>query len=159
MKLHGNARTCPNSRRLLVDRASDQSWSVTAAAQAAVISERTAYRWLARWREHGAAGLTDRSSAPRRIPHRTPDDRVQAIAALRRLHMTAAEIAEVLAMALSTVSAVLKRIGHSQRSYGGVPHNRSPRSHHSWPSRGEEPSRRFAILIALGATAILPGAL
>jgi transposase InsO family protein len=116
MKLHGNARTCPNGRRLLVDRVSDQSWSVTAAAQAAGISERSAYRWLARWREQGTAGLTDRSSAPRRIPHRTPADRVQAITALRRLHMTAAEIAEVLSMALSTVSAVLKRIGLGKRS-------------------------------------------
>ncbi len=116
MKLHGNARTCPNSRRLLIDRVCDQSWSVTAAAEAAGISERTAYRWLARWREQGAEGLMDRSSAPRRIPHRTPADRVQAIRALRRLHMTAAEIAEVLAMALSTVSAVLKRIGLGKRS-------------------------------------------
>src|ERR1019366_6237135 len=116
MKLHGNARTCPNSRRLLVNRVNDQSWSVTAAAAAAGISERTAYRWLARWREEGIEGLRDRSSAPKRIPHRTPCDRVQAIAALRRLHMTAAEIAEVLAMALSTVSAVLKRIGLGKRS-------------------------------------------
>jgi len=116
MKLHGNARTCPNSRRLLVDRVSDQSWSVPAAAEAAGISQRTAYRWLKRWREEGAEGLSDRSSAPRCIPHRTPADRVQAIAALRRLHMTAAEIAEVLAMALSTVSAVLKRIGLGKRS-------------------------------------------
>lgn len=116
MKLHGNARTCPNSRRLLVDRVSDQFWSVASAAEAAGISERTAYRWLARWREQGADGLSDRSSAPRRIPHRTPADRVQAIEALRRLHMTAAEIAEVLSMALSTVSAVLKRIGLGKRS-------------------------------------------
>jgi transposase InsO family protein len=116
MKLHGNARTCPNSRRLLVNRVCDQSWSVTAAAQAAGISERTAYRWLRRWREEGAEGLSDRSSAPKRIPHRTPADRVQAIAALRRLHMTAAEIAEVLCMALSTVSAVLRRIGLGKRS-------------------------------------------
>ena len=35
---------------------------------------------------------------------------------LRRLRMTAAEIAEVLGMALSTVSAVLKRIGLGKRS-------------------------------------------
>src|SRR6204780_2984541 len=116
MKLHGNARTCPNSRRLLVDRVSCQSWSVAAAAEAAGVAERTAYRWLRRWREEGAEGLIDRSSAPRRIPHRTPSDRVQAIAALRRLHMTAAEIAEVLCMALSTVSAVLRRIGLGKRS-------------------------------------------
>jgi transposase InsO family protein len=116
MKLHGNARTCPNSRRLLVDRVCDRSWSVAAAAEAAGICERTAYRWLARWREQGVEGLSDRSSAPRRIPHRTAPDRVQAIAALRRLRMTAAEIAEVLGMALSTVSAVLKRIGLGKRS-------------------------------------------
>jgi transposase InsO family protein len=116
MKLHGNARTCPNSRRLLIARVSDQSWSVAAAAQAAGISERTAYRWLKRWREEGIEGLSDRSCAPRRIPHRTPPDRVQAIEALRRLRMTAAEIAEVLTMALSTVSAVLRRIGLGKRS-------------------------------------------
>ena len=116
MKLHGNARTCPNSRRLLVARVCEQSWSVAAAAEAAGVSERTVYRWLARWRQEGVEGLRDRSSAPRRIPHRTAPDRVQAIAALRRLRMTAAEIAEVLGMALSTVSAVLKRIGLGKRS-------------------------------------------
>jgi hypothetical protein len=41
MKLHGNARTCPNSRRLLVGRARKDDWSVTAAAQAAGVSHRT----------------------------------------------------------------------------------------------------------------------
>jgi transposase InsO family protein len=116
MKLHGNARTCPNSRRLLVHRVIDERWPVAVAAAAAGVSERTVYRWLARWRREGAQGLRDRSSAPRRIPHRTAPDREQAIAALRRLRMTAAEIAEVLEMALSTVSAVLKRIGLGKRS-------------------------------------------
>ena len=116
MKLHGNARTCPNSRRLLVERIESSSCSLREAADAAGISERTAYRWLKRWREEGLVGLIDRSSAPKQIPHRTAPDRVQAITALRRLHMTAAEIAEVLRMALSTVSAVLKRIGLGKRS-------------------------------------------
>jgi transposase InsO family protein len=116
MKLHGNARTCPNSRRLLVERIESSSCSVREAADAAGISERTAYRWLKRWREEGVTGLVDRSSAPKLVPHRTPSDRERAIAALRRLHMTAAEIAEVLRMALSTVSAVLKRIGLGKRS-------------------------------------------
>jgi transposase InsO family protein len=116
MKLHGNARTCPKSRRLLVERIESGCWSVTAAAEAAGVSERTAYRWLRRWREEGELGLLDRSSAPRSIPHRTAADRVEAIAALRRLFMTAAEIAELLGMALSTVSAVLRRIGLGKRS-------------------------------------------
>jgi len=116
MKLHANARSCPNSRRLLVDRIVVERWSVTAAAEAAGVSERTAFRWLARWRREGQVGLLDRPSTPKRIPHRTPPDRVRAIESLRRLRMTAAEIAEVLSMALSTVSAVLKRIGLGKRS-------------------------------------------
>jgi hypothetical protein len=74
---------------------------------------RTAYRWLARWREEGETGLLERSSAPGSIPHRTAPGRVEVIEQLRRLFMTAAEIAEVLGMALSTV---LKRIGLGKRS-------------------------------------------
>jgi transposase InsO family protein len=116
MKLHGNARSCPKSRKLLVERIETERWSLAAAAEAAGVSQRTAYRWLKRWREEGEPGLTDRSCAPHSIPHRTPAERVEAIEALRRLHMTAAEIAEVLRMALSTVSAVLKRIGLGKRS-------------------------------------------
>jgi transposase InsO family protein len=116
MKLHANARTCPKSRRLLVDRVLEQGWSVTEAAMAAGVSDRTVYRWLRRFREQGEAGLVDRCSAPRRIPHKTPAKRVEAIAALRRLRMTAAEIAELLSMPLSTVSAWLKRIGLGKRS-------------------------------------------
>jgi transposase InsO family protein len=53
----------------------------------------------------------DRSSAPLSIPHRTSEQRVAAIVALRRLRFTAAEIAETLEMALSTVSGVLTRVG------------------------------------------------
>ncbi len=75
------------------------------------ISERTVAKWVARYRAEGEAGLIDRSSAPRSVAHRTPEDRVQAIAALRRLRMTGAEIAICLGMPLSTVSAVLARIG------------------------------------------------
>jgi transposase InsO family protein len=58
MKLHANARTCPNSRRLLVGRIEEEGWSL----------------------------------------------------------MTAAEIAEALGLALSTVSAWLRRIGLGKRS-------------------------------------------
>jgi transposase InsO family protein len=115
MKLHANARTCPKSRRLLVDRL-EGGWSLRSAAEAAGVSERTAAKWLARWRDEGEAGLEDRSSAPRRVPSRLPADRLEAIEALRRLRMTAAEIAEVLGVALSTVSRWLRRIGLGRRS-------------------------------------------
>lgn len=116
MKLHGNARTCPKSRGLLVERVLEQGWSLTEAAAAAGVSERTARKWVARFKAEGEAGLLDRSSAPRRIPHRTPADRVESIEALRRLRLTAAEIAQALGMALSTVSLWLKRIGLGKRS-------------------------------------------
>jgi transposase InsO family protein len=88
---------------------------VIPAAEAAGISERSARKWLGRWRAEGPAGLEDRSSAPRRLPSRLPADRLEAVEALRRLRMTAAEIAEVLGMALSTVSRWLRRIGLGRR--------------------------------------------
>src|SRR3954465_1733972 len=115
MKLHGNARTCPKSRKLLVERIED-GWALMEAAAAAGISDRSARRWMKRWREEGEPGLLDRSSAPHRIPHKTPPERVREIVRLRRLRMTAAQIALALGMALSTVSAVLKRVGLGKRS-------------------------------------------
>jgi transposase InsO family protein len=111
MKLHANARTCPKSRRLIVRRIEDEGWSLAAAAEAAGVSERTARKWLSRFQAEGELGLLDRSSRPWRSPERIPDERVAAIEALRRLRRTAAEIAEYLQMALSTVSRWLRRIG------------------------------------------------
>jgi transposase InsO family protein len=71
-------------------------------------------RWWA-WAE-GAAGLSDCSSAPKRIPHKTSPELVQEIVRLRRLRITAAQIATASRMALSTISAVLKRVGLGRRS-------------------------------------------
>jgi transposase InsO family protein len=131
MKIHANARTCPNSRKLLVRRIEEENWSLIVAAEAAGISERSARKWLARWRAEGEAGLLDRSSAPKRVPSRLPADRLKAVEALRRLRMTAAEIAEVLGMALSTVSRWLHRIGLGKRSrlQPPEPPNRYERKH------------------------------
>ena len=75
MKLHGNARTCPHSRRLIAERVLRESWALEAAAAAAGVSERTAAKWVARYRAEGLPGLVDRSSRPRRMPRRTPRDR------------------------------------------------------------------------------------
>ena len=111
MKLHANAALSLNARRRMVCRVVEQGWSLTKAAEAAEVSERTCSKWVKRYCAEGEAGLLDRSSAPRSIPHRTPEERVELIATLRRLRMTGAEIAFCLGMALSTVSAVLLRIG------------------------------------------------
>jgi len=111
MKLHANARLSVKGRRLLVERVEVAGWSLSAAAEAAGISERTARKWLARYRAEGECGLSDRSSAPAVVANRTDERRVEAIAALRRLRLTGAEIADALGMALSTVSGILTAIG------------------------------------------------
>jgi transposase InsO family protein len=116
MKLHANARTCPNSRALIAERVLERGWSLAAAAEAAGVSERTARKWVGRFRSEGLAGLVDRPSAPHRRPRRTSPERIAAIEALRRLRLTAAEIAVELGMALATVSRWLKRIGLGKRS-------------------------------------------
>jgi transposase InsO family protein len=111
MKMHANARLSLKGRELLIDRVENVGWSLIAVAEAAGISERTARKWLARYRTEGPDGLLDRSSAPVVVANRTEDRRVEVIAALRRLRMTGAEIAEMLDMAVSTVSGILTRIG------------------------------------------------
>jgi transposase InsO family protein len=115
MKLHANHRTCPSSRRLICRRVLEEGWTLAQAAEAAGCSERTASKWLCRYRE-GDGELLDRSSRPRRSPTRLSPERVRVIEALRRLRMTAAEIAEILRLPLSTVSLWLKRIGLGKRS-------------------------------------------
>jgi transposase InsO family protein len=111
MKMHANARLSLKGRELLVERVETAGWSLSAAAEAAGISDRTARKWIARWRADGPVGLVDRSSAPVLVANRTEERRVEVIAALRRLRMTGAEIAEILGMPLSTVSGLLTRIG------------------------------------------------
>jgi transposase InsO family protein len=111
MQLHGNAALSLNRRRLLCRRVVDEGWSLTKAAEAAEVSDRTAGKWVARYRAEGELGLLDRSSAPRTVANRTPEDRVEAIAALRRLRFTGAQLAELFAMPETTVSGILTRIG------------------------------------------------
>ena len=115
MNLHANHRTCPSSRRLICRRVLEDGWTLQRAAEAAGCSLRTAAKWLARYRA-GDRDLLDRSSRPRCSPRRLPAERVQAIERLRRVRMTAAEIAELLELPLSTVSLWLKRLGLGKRS-------------------------------------------
>ena len=111
MKLHANARLSPIGRQLLVDRIERDGWTVQGAAESAGISERTARKWLARWRREGQVGLLDRSSAPRTVANKSDGSLVHAICALRKLRLSGPQIAELLDRPLSTVGAVLKREG------------------------------------------------
>jgi transposase InsO family protein len=111
MKLHANARLSVKGRELLIDRIERQGWHLAAAAHAAGISLRTAAKWRHRYRHDGPVGLADRSSVPVHQPTCTGEDRIAAIAALRRVRLTAAQIAMALGMPLSTVSGILTRVG------------------------------------------------
>ena len=111
MTLHPNAKTTPYTRALMVHRVRELGWAPADAAQAAGVSLRTLWRWMRRAREDGTAGLADRRSTPRRMPRRTPRQRVERILRLRRRRLTAAAIARRLAMSRTTVAAVLRREG------------------------------------------------
>jgi transposase len=89
----------------------EQGRSITEAALAAGVSDRTCSKWVSRYRAGGDGGLRDRSSAPRHVHNRTDERTVQLLAALRRLRFTAPELADLLDMPCSTISAILKRHG------------------------------------------------
>jgi transposase InsO family protein/transposase-like protein len=131
MKVHANAPLGLKGREVMVLRVLEHGWSRTQAAEAAGVSERTCSKWIKRYRRDGRAGLLDRSSAPISIPHRTPDALVEVVVVLRKLRMTGAEIAFCLGMALSTVSAVLLRVGLGKlsRLEPPEPPNRYERRH------------------------------
>jgi hypothetical protein len=94
--------------------------TLASAAQSAGVSVRCARKWVSRYRAEGEDGLYDRSSAPQRGANRTETTRIDAIVTLRRLRFTAAEIAETLRMALSTVSGLLTRTGLGRLGRGGL---------------------------------------
>jgi transposase InsO family protein len=110
MDLHANAALSWTGRRQLARRVVREGWTVTAAAEAAGVSVRCARKWIGRYRA-GDRRLLDRSSVPRRVANRTAAERIEVIVKLRRLRMTSAEIAETLAMPVSTVSGILTRLG------------------------------------------------
>ncbi len=113
MELHKNARSCPASRLLLVQRILG-GMPVTGAASAAGISRRTAFKWKWRYREAGEAALVDRSSRPRRMPRQTHPDRVEEVLRLRRRRYTGPQIAARVGLSTATVARILARSGLSR---------------------------------------------
>ena len=67
---HARAKLTVLGRRLLVERVMVDGWKPADAAKAMGVSRQTAYKWLRRFPDEGPAGLEDRTSAPRRCPHR-----------------------------------------------------------------------------------------
>ena len=135
MNIHRLARTTPAGRGLLVKRILEQCWSVEAAASAAGISRRTAYKWLRRFKREGEAGLFDRSSRPHRSPRQLQLEKADIVLELRRTkRMTAAKIAAVLHLARSTVARLLQREGSCRLRL--LEPRPEPRSY-EWPRPGD----------------------
>jgi transposase InsO family protein len=107
MNIHSRARSCPQSRALLVHRVRHQAWPVSQAAVAAGVSRRTVFKWLRRHGEEGAPGLCDRSSRPQNQPSAIPWEWRKLIVSLRHYRMTAAQIAKGLGMSRPTVARIL----------------------------------------------------
>lgn len=114
MNAHRNARTTPYARALIVQRhAAGEPVGDIAAAFG--VSVRTVYKWVRRYREGGGAALENGASAPARPANTIGDWWVKMAAQLRRdYRMTAAEIADRLRLARSTVARWLARLGLGQ---------------------------------------------
>jgi transposase InsO family protein/transposase len=133
MQLHANAALSLNARRKMVLSVCAGECSIAEAAERFNTSEKTCRKWCRRYLAADEGGLQDRSSAPERVANRTDERRVEAIACLRRLRFTGPEIAEVLDMALSTVSGILHRIGMGKLGRLGL----EPAERYEWQLPGE----------------------
>ena len=134
MNIHKNARTTPQSRALLVHRVLREHWPVSAVALAFGVSERTVYKWLARYRAEGAPGLRDRRSVAHRRPHALTPAWLALIRLLRQAKLVATEIAARRPLARSTVSAALVRLGLGRLRYLNPP---APVQRYEWQRPGE----------------------
>ena len=106
---HANARLTPAGRLIMVQRIGSRRAVAHVAAERG-ISRTTAWRWWRPFREHGLAGLQDRSSVARSHPRRTGacvETRVRIVRHLTRRGPVF--IAGKLGLQASTVGRVLRR--------------------------------------------------
>jgi transposase InsO family protein len=122
--MHGNARLTPISRRILIERI-QQGRPIAHLAPEMGVSRATAYKWWARFRHEGWAGLQDRSSRPHHSPARTPRALERRVETLRRTaKLGPARIAGITGMAASTVHRVLVRRGLNRLAWMDRPTGR-----------------------------------
>lgn len=115
MDTHKNAPMTPTGRQRLV-REVLAGRQINEVALAFQVDRKTVRKWLKRFREMGAAGLEDRSSAPHRSPLRIAKGKSQRIVVLRRRRWTMERIAKELGVSRSTVQRTLARAGLSRLS-------------------------------------------
>lgn len=109
---HRNAPLTETGRLRLARCVVDDGWPVRRAAERFQVSPTTAARWAARYRQHGPAGMADRSSRPHHSPNQLPRRTERRIIGLRvSQRLGPARIAFRLGLNPSTVHQVLTRYG------------------------------------------------
>jgi transposase InsO family protein len=110
MDYHHHARLTVHGRELLCRAVVEGRLSLCEAAAEHGLSRQTAGKWVGRYREHGVAGLRDRSSRPRRLRQATSAELVSRVEALRRERWTGQRIAQQTGLSRATVSRILRRL-------------------------------------------------
>ena len=133
---HANARLTPAGRAVLCQRIAAGRPVAHVAAEMG-ISRTCAYRWWARYRQHGPAGLLDRPSLAHQHPRRTPADLEAAVLALRQARkLGPARIGPLVGLAPSTVYRVLCRHQLNRLTLLDPPSGRRIRRY-EWDQPGE----------------------
>jgi putative transposase len=113
------------------------------------ISRKTGYKWVGRYEESGAEGLSDRPRVPHRCPHKTGADILDALLSERRKHPSwgPKKLLAVVARrhpkeqlpAISTAADILKRSGlilpgkrHLRRKHPGCPKSTADAPNDIW---------------------------
>ena len=109
MNIHSKAKLTPRSRAEMVHRILHLGQPLAEVAAGFGVSERTAYKWLARFRAEGLTGFNDRSSRPSSSPRTTHRFRVARVVALRRRKLPGFQIARAAKLSKATVSRLLRR--------------------------------------------------
>jgi transposase len=111
MHTHPNARQTPFARERLIREHLDQSRSLAELDSEHGISERTARKWLARFRAGGPAALADRRGV-RRSQRRTLDpQQLRQAVDLRHQRCTLQRIARLLLVPITTLARAMRRLG------------------------------------------------
>jgi transposase InsO family protein len=121
---HRNAPLTETGRLRLARCVVEDGWPLRRAAERFQVSTTTAKRWADRYRSHGPAGMTDRSSRPHHSPARTPARTERRIIKVRvQRRWGPARIAYLLGLNPATVHRVLTRyhlarLAHLDRATG-----------------------------------------
>jgi transposase InsO family protein len=105
---HKNARLTPAGRYAVVMRVLAGA-PVATVARGGGVSARTVWKWLARYRAAGVAGLADRSSRPHRLARRRPRYQHRQLLHRRQQRWSSLRIAQHYHLPVSTVVTALRR--------------------------------------------------